>query len=193
MVVNGIDLGLAHTPGLISKKPGSYTAFFVRGSRVVGWNYCCDQDDDGHIVTWDISSGSGVLGEPGTPGVFPTQTFIDVNKMGRVISRTDLGRPQYEGNTLGLEGWVTNANIWLPKLPGFGFAETELRRINDSGQVLGVTAFLLNNQFEIRLFLLSPVGVPFNPVPEPTKLGFLLVPLAAIAFARSRWRSVSRR
>lgn len=185
LIVNGFDLGPA---GGLHSAPGDilHQIIYVRAPWVIGWEYECCGDDDGSVVKW-LLDATGATFLP-TPITGPEPSLIDVNSFGQVIGSGHGGSDAYFDSQGQPTEYLRSIQIdkkWQGKLVDIG--TSELFRINDAGQILGVTGFwnLKAGEFdppsEERLFVLSPSAVS---IPEP---GTALLAIGGLAVAW-KWR-----
>lgn len=210
-VANGVDLGR----GTPTVDVPWFWVLYDRSPWVIGWRFCCDgQDFDGHPVGWYIDGGAATLVELpdlGGPSPVVPGRFTDINAAGQFIGAKPydepyIATPRLEGGipTIDLMGLsvsvLSNAETWQPIVGGL-LSTAQLFRINDAGQILGMSGFRTGEDYagpiEDRLIMLSPIGTPtpagLHHAPEPGTLALLALGLLACAASRLKLLKRPRR
>ena len=164
--VNGIDLGPAWL-NQSSSEP-TFAALYLRDSLVIGWQFCCDGDEDGHLVTWQIDNGTATL-QPREYLSGDRPYIRDVNSKGQFVGQLGpLGGSPY------INGEFLPAG---PEFEPYMFSwseDAQLVRINEEGHALGFATYVdvEAQSLERRMFVVAPAGqhVEGLHAPEPSSL-----------------------
>lgn len=183
-VVNGIDLGPSRGP-VLGGDP-TYLVHYYIHPWVIGWEMCCDADNDGSYVRWFLDGNTATMSRiGGGDGPF----FRDINSHGQVVGNVwadSLGVGLFYDTGLMPFGDETKIPEYLlfpdPTIREVMWIPQSMLRINDSAQALFTmqAPAWSDDPSEIRLFLFSPNGAAVPAAlhtPEPSSALLLIAGL----------------